>query len=197
MNATMTIPTHATHVVLDREGEALGWATSEAVAQAVARRHTGAYVATHVSWELKEAERMEAIRELEALYEATPPPPTPVEAFEQVLTQAGMGWAFEDEPTRKRCAHGYARAVDGFCRRCDAEHVEGVRKAARVTHMVAEDAPAKLTVGFTAGGFLAKRSRTALRRAGIALPKRVSERSIANAIRTSGYTPEIVPANEL
>lgn len=158
MNSTLTVPEHATHVVCNSLGDIVAWGTSEAIAVAVAKRHgPGAYVATNVAWSEEEANRKEALRELEAL-NATE---DPAEAFERVLVQAGL------EPT------------------------------AQVTHAVELEAPAKLVVGFTAGGFLAKRSRTALRKAGIPLPKRISERTVANAIRTSGFEPVIVPASTL
>lgn len=225
MTATLTlsVPTHATHVVCSPEGEPVAWATSEGIALALLERQsTGAYV---IAYDPK-------------------PVPTPLSPAEEAEVWAELATLTAPEPVRRRCEHGFARMSDGQCSRCDweryvaeeeaeraaeaaflrsegvAEQVLGGTSApvpprwdfrtheqriddtvrehvARVTHHVPEEAPAKLTIGFTAGGHLAKRSRAALRRAGVAIPARESERSIRKAVREAGFTPEIVPAREL
>lgn len=107
----LTVPTHATHVVADRDGNVLAWATSGAVAMAVAEQHgPGAYIYTHVSWDIAKAERAEALAELAALNEMAALEDA-AEAFERVLTEAGLA---EERVTHAVALEAPAKFPIGF-----------------------------------------------------------------------------------
>lgn len=112
------------------------------------------------------------------------------------------GYALEATEVRARCAHGFARATDGKCSRCDAP--------TQVTQEVLPLVAAKrVRVGVTDGGFLARRSCYAIAEAmdctntGLAgaqvranIRSMGSERAIT-MLREAGYTVEMVAASEL